>query len=347
MGAHFIGWRRQARRAAYHALGPLGPRRRTSSVLRLVTLGTPHLAFTPVTLRLFTSAHYAIPLPDGHRFPMPKYALVRDRAVAEGLVGAGGLHEPERAPVDDLLLVHTPRYVRDITQGTLPPADQRRIGLPWSERFVERAYRVVRGTCLAAEAALADGVAMNLAGGTHHAFPDRGEGFCVFNDVAVAIRRLQALGLVRRAAVVDLDVHQGNGTHAVFANDPSVYTFSMHGRKNFPFHKVPGTLDVELEDGTGDDEYLARLAESLPLVLRDARPDLVVYLAGADPHEGDRLGRLRLTFEGLARRDWMVLTACREVGLPVAVTIAGGYGRSVHDTVAVHLNTVRAVREFA
>jgi len=297
-------------------------------------------------MHLFTSAHYAIPLPDGHRFPMPKYALLRDRVVAEGLVETGRLHEPGRAPLDDLLLVHTPGYVRDITEGTLPPAAQRRIGLPWSERFVERAYRVVRGTCLAAEAALADGVAMNLAGGTHHAFPDRGEGFCVFNDVAVAVRRLQAAGLVGRVAVVDLDVHQGNGTHAVFAGDASVYTFSMHGRKNYPFQKVPGTLDVELEDGTGDDEYLARLADVLPGVLRDARPDLVVYLAGADPHEGDRLGRLRLTFAGLARRDWMVLAACREVGIPVAVTIAGGYGRSVHDTVTVHVNTVRAARAF-
>ena len=297
-------------------------------------------------MHLFTSAHYAIPLPDGHRFPMPKYALLRDRVVAEGLVETGRLHEPGRAPLDDLLLVHTPGYVRDITEGTLPPAAQRRIGLPWSERFVERAYRVVRGTCLAAEAALADGVAMNLAGGTHHAFPDRGEGFCVFNDVAVAVRRLQAAGLVRRVAVVDLDVHQGNGTHAVFAGDASVYTFSMHGRKNYPFQKVPGTLDVELEDGTADDEYLARLHEYLPRALAASSPDLVVYLAGADPHEGDRLGRLRLTFAGLARRDWMVLAACREVGIPVAVTIAGGYGRSVHDTVTVHVNTVRAARAF-
>jgi acetoin utilization deacetylase AcuC-like enzyme len=267
--------------------------------------------------------------------------------LAEALVPPERLHEPERTTVEDLLLVHTPAYVRDVTEGTLPAPEQRRIGLPWSERFVERAYRVVRGTCLAAEAALAHGVAMNLAGGTHHAFPDRGEGFCVFNDVAVAVRRLQALGLVRRAAVVDLDVHQGNGTHAVFAGDAGVYTFSMHGRKNFPFHKVPGTLDVELEDGTGDEEYLDRLADALPRVLRDAAPDLVVYLAGADPHEGDRLGRLRLTFDGLRRRDWLVLAACREVGIPVAVTIAGGYGRDVADTVAVHVNTVRIVRSFA
>jgi acetoin utilization deacetylase AcuC-like enzyme len=278
---------------------------------------------------------------------MAKYALLREGVLAAGLVPPGRLHDPPRAPVDDLLLVHTAEYVGQVTDGTLPPAEQRRIGLPWSEAFVERAYRVVRGTCEAAEAALVHGVAMNLAGGTHHAFPHRGEGFCTFNDVAVAVRRLQRSGHVRRACVVDLDVHQGNGTHACFAGDASVYTFSMHGAKNFPFHKVPGTRDVELDDGTGDDAYLALLAEHLPRVLRDAAPDLVVYLAGADPHEGDRLGRLRLTFDGLVRRDWLVLEACREVGLPVCVTIAGGYGRDVRDTVRAHVNTVGVAARFA
>jgi acetoin utilization deacetylase AcuC-like enzyme len=278
---------------------------------------------------------------------MPKYALLRDAVLAEGLVSPARLHDPGRAAREDLLLVHTPRYVDAVTDGTLSAAEQRRIGLPWSERFVERAYRVVRGTCEAAEAALAHGVAMNLAGGTHHAFPDRGEGFCTFNDVAVAVRRLQRGGRVRRVCVVDLDVHQGNGTHACFAGDADVFTFSMHGAKNFPFQKVPGSLDVELDDGTGDETYLGLLAEHLPRVLRAASPDLVVYLAGADPHEHDRLGRLRLTFEGLMRRDAMVLEACRDVGLPVCVTIAGGYGRDVRDTVAVHLNTVRVTRQFA
>jgi acetoin utilization deacetylase AcuC-like enzyme len=243
--------------------------------------------------------------------------------------------------------VHAPAYVAQVTTGTLPADAQRCIGLPWSEQFVERAYRVVRGTCEAAEAALVHGVAMNLAGGTHHAFPDHGEGFCTFNDVAVAVRRLQRDGRVRRVCVVDLDVHQGNGTHACFAGDADVFTFSMHGAKNFPFQKVPGSLDVELDDGTGDETYLALLAEHLPQVLRAASPDLVIYLAGADPHEHDRLGRLCLTFDGLMRRDYMVLEACRDVGLPVCVTIAGGYGRDVRDTVAVHVNTVRVVRQFA
>jgi acetoin utilization deacetylase AcuC-like enzyme len=300
-----------------------------------------------VELHCWTSAAYAIPLPDGHRFPMAKYALIRDRVLAEGLVAPDAMHDPPRVTRDELLLVHTADYVDRVTSGTLSAAEQRRIGLPWSPLFVERAYRVVRGTVEAAEAALDRGVAFNLAGGTHHAFPDHGEGFCTFNDVGVAVRRLQRAGRVRRAAIVDLDVHQGNGTHAVFAGDPSVFTFSMHGAKNFPFHKVPGTLDVELEDGTGDDEYLARLADALPGVLAASQPDLVVYLAGSDPHEGDRLGRLKLTFDGLRRRDRMVLESCRDVGIPVCLTISGGYGRDVADTVAVHVNTVRIAREFA
>jgi acetoin utilization deacetylase AcuC-like enzyme len=182
---------------------------------------------------------------------------------------------------------------------------------------------------------------MNLAGGTHHAFADRGEGFCVFNDVAVAIRLLQRDGLICRAAIVDLDVHQGNGTHAIFAGDASVFTFSMHGGKNYPYRKVPGSLDVELADGTRDDEYLGTLAGLLPEVLARAEPDLVIYLAGADPHEGDALGRLSLTFEGLARRDALVIESCREVGIPITLTTAGGYGRNFSDTIRIHAETAR------
>jgi acetoin utilization deacetylase AcuC-like enzyme len=231
--------------------------------------------------------------------------------------------------------------VNALVAGALSDAEQRRIGLPWSPSLVERSLRAVGGTCEAATAALDLGITMNLAGGTHHAFPDHGEGFCVFNDVAVAIRSLQRDSRIRRAAVIDLDVHQGNGTHAVFAGDDTVYTFSMHGGKNYPFHKVAGSRDIELPDGTGDDDYLAALARALPRVLAAAAPDLVIYLAGADTHEGDRLGRLCLTFDGLARRDALVLDACREVGIPVAITIAGGYGRDISDTVTIHLNTVR------
>jgi acetoin utilization deacetylase AcuC-like enzyme len=298
-------------------------------------------------LHAWSSARYVIPLPPGHRFPIAKYALLRERVLAEGLVAPEHLHEPERARPEELRLAHTADYVERLTAGRLTPEEERRIGLPWSPHLVERSYRAVGGTIGAARAALVRGVAMNLAGGTHHAFADRGEGFCVFNDAAVAIRVLQREGRIARAAVVDLDVHQGNGTNAVFAADSSVYTFSMHGGRNYPFHKVPGVRDVELPDGTGDEDYLALLAAHLPRVLSESAPDLVVYLAGADPHEGDRLGRLRLTFDGLARRDAVVLEACREVGIPVAVTIAGGYGRDIRDTVEAHLNTARIARAFA
>lgn len=296
-------------------------------------------------LHAWSSAAYTFPLPPGHRFPIEKYALLRDAVIAEGLVA--DVHEPARATVEELERVHTPEYVARLTRGTLSDAELRLLGFPWSPALVERSYRAGGGTLGAARQALEDGVAMNLAGGTHHAFPDRGEGFCVFNDVAIAVRTLRAEGRIRRAAIVDLDVHQGNGTHAIFADDAETYTFSMHGGRNYPFHKVPGTLDIELSDGIGDDDYLALLAESLPRVLREGRPDLVVYLAGADPHERDRLGRLKLTFAGLERRDAMVLEACREVGIPVAITIAGGYGVDVHETVAIHVGTARVARGFA
>jgi acetoin utilization deacetylase AcuC-like enzyme len=273
--------------------------------------------------------------------------MLRDAVLASGIVEPSNVHEPERATREALRLVHTDRYIDDVLTGTLTAEEQRRIGLPWSHALVERSFRAVGGTCEAAIAALEHGVTMNLAGGTHHAFPDHGEGFCVFNDVAVAIRMLQRDGRIRRAAIVDLDVHQGNGTHAIFEGDATVFTFSMHGGRNYPFHKVAGSLDVELADGTGDDLYLATLAGALPGVLSAAEPDLVIYLAGSDPHEGDRLGRLCLTFDGLARRDAMVLDACREVGIPVAITIAGGYGRNISDSVAAHLNTMRVAAGFA
>ena len=299
-----------------------------------------------MTVHCWTSARYVVALPANHRFPIAKYALLRDTVTSSGIIAPDHLHEPARATVDALRLVHTERYVNAVVHGTLTDAEQRRIGLPWSESLVERSFRAVGGTTEAATAALDRGVTMNLAGGTHHAFPDHGEGFCVFNDAAVAIRTLQRDGRIRSAAIVDLDVHQGNGTHAIFADDASVFTFSMHGGRNYPYHKVPGSLDIELPDGTGDDDYLSALADALPRVLAASSPDLVIYLAGADAHEGDRLGRLRLTFDGLARRDVMVLDACRDVGIPVAITIAGGYGRNIEDSVRVHLNTVRIASAY-
>jgi acetoin utilization deacetylase AcuC-like enzyme len=298
-------------------------------------------------LRLWTSARYTFPLPEGHRFPIAKYERLREQVLINGIVAPGALREPERATREALLLVHTADYVDRFLEARLLPDELRRLGFPWSPPLVERSLRAVGGTCEAAAAALEDGIAMNLAGGTHHAFSDHGEGFCVFNDVAIAIRSLQRAGCVRRAAIVDLDVHQGNGTNAIFAGDDSVFTFSMHGGRNYPFHKVPGSLDVELADGARDDEYLDQLSAHLPMVLAHAQADLVVYLAGADPHEGDSLGRLGLTFEGLARRDAFVIDLCREVGIPVAITIAGGYGRKLDDTVHIHVETARIASSAA
>jgi len=293
-----------------------------------------------MTIHAWSSAAYVIPLPAAHRFPIAKYALLRERVLAEGLIPRDRLHDPPRATREELLRAHDAGYVDALDAGTLDDAAMRRIGFPWSPELVERSHRAVGGTVAAARSALEHGLAINLAGGTHHAFADHGEGFCVFNDVAVAIRALQHEGRIARAAIVDLDVHQGNGTHAIFAGDESVYTFSMHGARNYPFTRVAGSLDIELPDGTGDDAYLSQLAAALPGVLRAARPDLVVYLAGADPHERDSLGRLALSTAALARRDAMVLDACREVGLPVAITIAGGYGRDIAETVEIHRNTV-------
>lgn len=298
-------------------------------------------------LHVWSSARYSFPLPEGHRFPIAKYARLRERVIAEGVVPADCVHDPARVSLEDLLLVHTADYVDRFTQGALTADEERRLGFPWSDALVERSYRAAGGTSEAARAALRHGITMNLAGGTHHAFPSHGEGFCVFNDVAIAIRTLQRDRLIERAAVIDLDVHQGNGTHAVFADDDRVFTFSMHGGRNYPFRKVAGDLDIELADRTGDDAYLALLAEALPRVIDAAHPDLVIYLAGADPHERDRLGRLSLTFDGLARRDSMVLDQCREVGIPVAVTIAGGYGNPIDDTVQVHVTTTAIAARYS
>jgi len=299
-----------------------------------------------MALHAWSSAKYSFPLPEGHRFPIAKYALLRDRVIADGIVDPEHLHDPAAISRADLLLVHTADYVDRFTSGRLSPDEERRLGFPWSPALVERSYRAAGGTLEAATFAMEHGIAMNLAGGTHHAFPSHGEGFCVFNDTAIAIRALQRDRRIRRALVVDLDVHQGNGTHAVFAGDESVFTFSMHGGKNYPFHKVAGCLDVELSDGTGDDAYLELLTRSLPDAIAASRADLVVYLAGADPHESDRLGRLALTFDGLARRDAIVLQQTREVGLPVVVTIAGGYGRDIEDTVRIHARTARIAAEY-
>jgi acetoin utilization deacetylase AcuC-like enzyme len=299
-----------------------------------------------VTLHCWSSAQYVINLPAGHRFPIAKYGLLRDAVLAEGVVSADALHDPERAPIDDVRRVHEAEYIERLVRGTMPVAEQRALGFPWSEGLVERSFRAAGGTLEAALRAHASGIAMNLAGGTHHAFATHGEGFCVLNDVAIAVRALRARAMLRRVAVVDLDVHQGNGTHSIFANDDDSYTFSMHGRRNYPFRKVAGRLDIELEDGTEDTTYLEKLADALPGVLAESRADMVFYLAGADPHEGDTLGRLKLSFDGLMRRDALVLEATRAVGVPVTIMIAGGYGANILDTVRVHVNTAKVARSF-
>ncbi|ABG04118.1 histone deacetylase superfamily [Rubrobacter xylanophilus DSM 9941] len=289
-------------------------------------------------MRVFYSDSYVIPLPEGHRFPMRKYAMLRER-VAAGRA-SGGLREPRRAKDEDLLRAHSPSYLRRVVSGSLGKQELRRLGFPWSERLVERSRRAAGGTIDACLAALEEGIAANLAGGTHHAFADRGEGFCVFNDAAVAIRAVQAAGLVERAAVIDTDVHQGDGTAAIFAADGSVFTFSVHGEKNYPFRKGRSDLDVGLPDGADDGAFLEALSEGLERVLEGFRPQLAVYLAGADPFAGDRLGRLAVSKEGLAERDRIVLEGCRGRGVPVAVTMAGGYARDISDTVEIHLNSV-------
>jgi len=288
----------------------------------------------------FYSDHFVLPLPEGHKFPMAKYSRLRERILAEGILPLSDVQEAPAASWDDLRLIHAPEYVDAVANGSLPRDAQRRIGFPWSPEMVERSRRSVGATLAASRAALRDGVAVNLAGGTHHSFADRGEGYCIFNDVAVGARKLQRDGAATRIAVVDCDVHQGNGTAAIFKDDPTVFTFSMHGAQNFPFRKEVSDLDVPLEDGAGDAEYLPLLTHHLEDVLIGHRPDFVFYLAGADPYEGDRLGRLKMTVAGLRRRDEIVLQRCRALGVPVAISMSGGYAPDIDAIVTIHANTI-------
>jgi acetoin utilization deacetylase AcuC-like enzyme len=294
-----------------------------------------------MSLRAWSSARWTVPLPPGHRFPIAKYALIRDAVIASGLLPARAIEEPDRVSVDALELVHRSAYVTSIFEGTLDPVAARRLGFPWTTELRERSMHTVQGTLAAAHDALDHGAGINLAGGTHHAFADRGEGFCVFNDVAVAVRSLQRSEKIRNVAILDLDVHQGNGTASIFETDPDVFTFSMHGDNNYPFHKESSRLDVGLPDGCDDSFYLGQLARHLEAVLDAARPDLVCYLGGADPYSGDRFGRLKLSIDGLRRRDQMVFQACYRRRLPVVMTLAGGYAVDLRDIATIHLNTVR------
>jgi len=279
---------------------------------------------------------YLLTLPSGHPFPMAKYPLLYANLLRDGVITPGDLIRPVEADVDSLSLVHTCEYLELLATNALDAAAVRKLGVPWSPALWRRSRLAAQGTLEAARAALEDGLAGNLAGGTHHAFPSHGEGFCVLNDVAIAIRVLQREGRIQRALVIDLDVHQGNGTAAIFEGDPGVFTFSMHGERNYPTRKMRSTLDVGLADGVGDDEYVERLARNLAGILASFPADLVFYLAGVDVVQGDRYGRLALTDMGLRRRERHVLESCRGAGLPVVITIAGGYAPTPERTAELH-----------
>lgn len=292
----------------------------------------------------FYADHFVLPLPEGHRFPISKYRLLRD-----GIVGTPGLvlREAPAASDTQLLLAHDPVYVQKVVNGTLDPKEQREIGFPWTPGMVERSRRSVGATIAACDSAMKEGIAVNLAGGTHHAYRDKGSGFCVFNDAAVAARVMQRQSAASLSvAIIDLDVHQGNGTAAIFKNDSSVFTLSLHGDKNFPFRKEPSDLDVPLADGVTDDVYLQALNQALEHLEQIFRPQLIIYLAGADPHEGDRLGRLKLTNAGMLARDRAVFDYAKRFDTPVAISMAGGYGTKIETTVAVHRQTVLEALQY-
>jgi acetoin utilization deacetylase AcuC-like enzyme len=299
-------------------------------------------------MQVFYADQFVLPLPPGHRFPMGKYKQLRDRLAAE--LPAVQLMPAPAATDGQLALAHTPAYIGAIMDGTVDPKVMREIGFPWSLAMAERARRSVGATIAACRVACTQGIAANIAGGTHHAYADKGGGFCVFNDAAVGARLMQAEAGARsrrplQVAIVDLDVHQGNGTASIFRGDPSVFTLSMHGQKNFPFRKEASDLDVDLPDGCADDQYLHALEGALDELARRFDPGLVIYLAGADPHEGDRLGRLKLTWDGLEARDRRVFDWAWHMGVPLAFCMAGGYGHRIEDTVQAQVNTFAAATQ--
>jgi acetoin utilization deacetylase AcuC-like enzyme len=296
-------------------------------------------------VKAFTCDDFGFLLPQGHRFPLAKYALLRDAVMASGAIRPSDLQVPPLATDEQILRAHDSGYLERIVGGLLTPKQVRRLGLPWSPELVTRARCSAGGTIAACRAALRDGVAVNIGGGTHHASRDQGQGFCVFNDVIMAARAMQAEEWVERVVVVDCDVHQGNGTAALAAGDPTIFAFSIHNEHNFPLHKTASDLDIGLPDGTGDAEYLTALEQGLQEAVQRARADLALYLAGADPYERDLLGRFAITKAGLQRRDEMVLDACERAGLPVAVLMAGGYARDVQEIVAINLQTIRLAAE--
>jgi acetoin utilization deacetylase AcuC-like enzyme len=290
---------------------------------------------------------YVVDVGIGHRFPMQKYGLVYQALLAEGTLRLDQVVQPLPAAVNDLLLVHTQDYVERFLTGAMSGREMRLLGFPWSPALALRARLAVHGTLMASVFAWQQGIAANLAGGSHHAFAGHGEGFSVFNDIAIAIRVLQRDYGLQRAAVIDCDVHQGNGTATIFAHDPTVFTCSLHAEKNYPFHKATSSLDLALPDGTGDAAYLAVLQTHVPAILHQFQPDMVWYLAGVDPYVGDKLGRLALSLAGLRQRDAYVLEACRRAGMPVVITLGGGYAPQVQDIVQAHCNTIRVALRIA
>ena len=296
-------------------------------------------------MRVFYSPSYYADIGDAHIFPIRKFELVRDQLLRDGTLSFDEIVEPQPAALDDVLLVHTHDYVSRLRNGQLTSREIRRLGLPWSESLVRRSFYAVGGTVSASQVALEDGYASNLAGGTHHAFAERGEGFCVLNDVAIAIRTLRKKKLANRVAIVDCDVHQGNGTATIFAGDDETFSFSMHGANNYPLFKAESSLDVELEDGTNDQSYLDSLAQHL-LSVFEHEPEIVFYLAGADPFAGDKLGKLSLSIPGLRERDSYVLQQCFEHEVPVVTVMSGGYGKVLDDTIEIHCNTIRTVKQI-
>jgi acetoin utilization deacetylase AcuC-like enzyme len=292
---------------------------------------------------VWTHDRWRFPLPAGHRFPLNKYALLRQRVVAEGIARPEEIHEPAPIAWERLAAVHEPALLQRIRSGTMSERERRALGLPWSPQLVERARRAVAGTLAAARHALARGVGINLGGGTHHAGRDFARGFCLFNDVGVALAALRAGDEAGRAVIVDCDVHQGDGTAQLFAHDPETFTLSLHGARNYPFTRIPSDLDVDLPCGTRDAAYLAALEEALDVALVGSTPELGFYLAGADPWEGDRLGRLSLTKAGLRARDELVLDRLLTAGVRVCVVLAGGYAEDVRDTVDINAGTAAAV----
>lgn len=293
-------------------------------------------------MKIYHSDHFSIHLPAAHRFPIMKYALLRERIEAAGIARPGDLQVAPPASDVEILRVHTPAYWHSIKDGSIDPKAMRRIGFPWSPELVERARRSVGGTLAACRSVLggAGPLAANLAGGTHHAYADHGEGYCILNDVAIAARAMQAEERARKILVIDCDVHQGNGTAAIFASDPDVYTFSIHAEKNYPFQKEISRLDIHLPDEAGDGEYLAALQSGLETAIEDSRAELAIYIAGADPFIGDKLGRLALSKPGLLARDRLVFNAYLGAGLPAAIVMGGGYGRLVEDTVEIQYHTI-------